>query len=118
MRVLVTGGRDFNDQVLLTETLDRFHSEYGFTVLIHGGARGADKLAGEWAQAKGIQVIACQADWKRFGRGAGVIRNSQLLAEKPELVIAFPGGKGTADMIKKAMAAGLNVIPVEVKRPS
>ncbi|MBI2806512.1 MAG: DUF2493 domain-containing protein [Planctomycetes bacterium] len=113
MRVLVTGGRDFGDRVLLVEALDRLHATHVFTVLIHGDASGADRLAGEWATATGIPVEAHPAEWKKHGRAAGPIRNSKMLEEKPELVIAFPGGKGTADMVKKAKAAGLEVVIID-----
>src|SRR5262245_59385557 len=98
MRVLVTGGRSFSDQELLVAVLDRLDAARGFTVLIHGDASGADHLAGEWAKSRSIEVLARPADWKKYGRAAGPIRNSQMLDEKPDLVVAFPGGKGTADM--------------------
>jgi hypothetical protein len=113
MRVLVTGGRDFSDRTLLFEALDRLHTAHGFTVLIHGDANGADRLSGEWAASKGIKVEVHPADWKKHGRAAGPIRNQKMLEEKPELVVAFPGGKGTADMVRKAKQAGLEVVMVE-----
>lgn len=113
MRVLVTGGRDFSDRKLLFETLDRLHSTHVFSVLIHGDASGADRLAGEWAAAAGVRVEAHPAEWKKHGRAAGPIRNSMMLEEKPGLVIAFPGGKGTADMVRKAKAAGLTVVMID-----
>jgi len=112
MRVLITGGRDFSDRALLNDALDRLYAQHAFTVLIHGDASGADRLSGEWAASKGIQVEARPADWKKHGRAAGPIRNSQMLDERPELVIAFPGGKGTADMVRKAKQAGLEVVIV------
>jgi len=112
MRVLITGGRGFSDRDFLNNVLERLHAQHGFTVLIHGGASGADRLSGEWAASKGIQVVAHPANWKKHGRAAGPIRNSQMLDEKPELVIAFPGGKGTADMVRKAKQAGLEVVMV------
>jgi hypothetical protein len=118
MRVLVTGGRDFADRELLFGALDRIHAEKVFAVLVHGGAKGADRLAGEWGVARGVAVEAQPADWKQYGRAAGVIRNSTMLKEKPDLVIAFPGGKGTADMVKKAKQAGIEVVVVENARPS
>lgn len=99
MRVLVTGGRDFSDLALLTGALDHLHAQHPFTVLIHGDASGADRLSGEWAESRGIQVEARPADWKKHGRAAGPIRNSQMLDERPDIVVAFPGGKGTADMV-------------------
>jgi hypothetical protein len=113
MRVLVTGGRDFGDRKLLFETLDRLHATHVFSVLIHGDASGADRLAGEWAVARGVQVEAHPADWKKHGRAAGPIRNTQMLDEKPDLLVAFPGGRGTADMVRKAKAAGLEVVMID-----
>jgi hypothetical protein len=113
MRVLITGGRDFDDVEMLNQNLDKLHSELSFTALIHGDASDADRLAGQWAESKGIAVEAHPADWKKFGRAAGPIRNQQLLAEKPGLLVAFPGGKGTADMVAKAKKAGLNVVVVD-----
>lgn len=102
MHVLVTGGRNFADQGLVQSTLKAIHSKTPITLLIHGAASGADQLPGEWAVQIGIEVLACPADWKRFGKGAGPIRNRQMLDHSPELLVAFPGGKGTSDMIKAA----------------
>lgn len=113
MRVLVTGGRDFTDKTLLFETLDRLHAVHSFSLLIHGDASGADRLGGEWAIERGLAVQAHPADWKKLGRSAGPIRNREMLKENPQLVVAFPGGKGTADMVKVARKAGIEVILVE-----
>ena len=112
MRLLITGGRNFDDRDLMWATLDRLHAEHHFTLLIHGDARGADRLASEWASERGIEVLACPADWKRYGRGAGPMRNRQMLGEHPDLVVAFPGGAGTSNMIEIARKAGLKVIVV------
>ena len=92
---------------------NRLHAEHHFTLLLHGDARGADRLAGEWAQERGIEVLACPADWKRHRRGAGPIRNRQMLDERPDLMAAFPGGAGTRNMIEIARTARLRVIVVE-----
>jgi len=80
------------------------------TIVLSGCAPGADTLGTEWAEAKGIQV-ARPADWNTHGRAAGPIRNQQMLDEgKPELVVSFPGGRGTADMVRRVRAAGIEVI--------
>jgi hypothetical protein len=102
MRVLITGGRKFNDLKLLETTLDATHATVPISNLIHGAASGADTMAGEWASKNGIEVVACPANWKRFGRGAGPIRNREMLELSPDLLVAFPGGRGTADMISAA----------------
>jgi hypothetical protein len=111
-KVLVCGGRDFNDVARLRECLDAFHVHLGpITVLIHGAAKGADSLAGDWARSKSIEERAYPADWKKHGRKAGPLRNQQMLdAEKPDLVMAFPGGRGTAHMVRIAQEQGFRVI--------
>lgn len=115
MRVLVCGGRDFADRDLLFHTLGAIHAATPFTALIHGAAKGADRLAGEWAESASVPIAAFPADWKRYRAGAGPKRNARMLVEgKPELVVAFPGGSGTADMIAQAEAAGVTVRRVGV----
>lgn len=113
MRVLVCGGREFNDAALMWATLNEQHATDVFTLVIHGGARGADYMAGLWASETGIEVKVFPADWNRHRKAAGPLRNQQMLAEgKPDLVIAFPGGAGTADMVRRANAAGVEVIKI------
>ena len=102
MRVLITGGRNFDNRELLETTLDAVHASAPLSALIHGAANGADTLAGKWASRNGIKIFACPANWKRFGWGAGPIRNREMLELTPDLVVAFPGGRGTADMISAA----------------
>lgn len=115
MRVLITGGRNFKDRALMWSTLDRLHAEHHFTLLIHSDARGADRLADEWAQERGIQVLNCPADRKRYGRAAGPKRNRQMLAENPALVVAFSGESNTNHMVIIAEEAGVKVIVVEAE---
>jgi hypothetical protein len=110
MRVLVCGGRDYRDAAALDGFLKFWHLRLQFTEVIHGAARGADRLAGAWAQRNRIPVRPFPADWDRYGMRAGPVRNQQMLDQKPDLVIAFPGGRGTADMVRRARAAGLEVI--------
>lgn len=83
-------------------------------MIIHGGARGADSLAAYWAAHSGVPFETYQADWKQHGRGAGPIRNKRMLSEgKPDLVVAFPGGSGTAHMVRIAREAGVKVMEVD-----
>jgi hypothetical protein len=109
-KVLVCGGRDFRD----TKLLDRFLCEVDNRVcigeIIHGGANGADTMAGCWAEKYNIPVTVFPAEWRKYGRRAGPLRNEQMLREgKPEFVVAFPGGRGTAHMVGLAKAAGIQV---------
>lgn len=112
MKVLVCGGRDFNDSLTLGSWLGGIHKNNGpITLLIEGGARGADFMAREFAKWAGIPSKTFPADWDTHGKAAGHIRNKQMLDEgKPDLVVAFEGGKGTANMVKQAQAAGVRVL--------
>ena len=106
MRVLVTGGRLFDDAAFVYSELDRLNRERGpFALLIHGGAPGVDLIADEWAADHGVQPVECRALWDYWeGKGrkkiAGAVRNRAMLWLKPHMVIAFPGGNGTADMLE------------------
>lgn len=115
MRALVCGGRNYADYTLLKEVLDGFENFKGekITTVIHGAARGADTLAGRWARETGRQVEIYPANWKEHGKAAGPIRNREMLVEgRPEVVIAFPGGSGTANMVSISKKAGVTVIEV------
>lgn len=110
MIFLVCGGRGFADKAGLAAALDRLHVKVGIYKIIAGAARGADRLATNWAADRGIAWQEYPADWDNHGKAAGPIRNQQMLDEgKPEGVVAFPGGTGTADMVKRARKAGLSV---------
>jgi hypothetical protein len=113
MRVLVCGGRNYSNFEEMASFLSGLFFEYKDPQweLIHGGAAGADSLAGAWATSVGIPVKEFRADWKKYGKSAGPRRNEKMLSEgKPDLVIAFPGGKGTADMVARARKAKVMVI--------
>lgn len=111
MRILVTGGRAYADRAALYHALDRVHAQYGIELLIEGGALGADRLARGWARSRGVPYQTFDPDWRKYGRAvAGKLRNGQMLSDgKPDALVAFPGGTGTADMIAKAEAAKLPV---------
>lgn len=105
MTVIVCGGRDYADREHVFSTLDDLEY-YGGLTIIEGGARGADALAREWARDNNVTCISVPADWKAHGKAAGPIRNQRMLDEhKPDQVVAFPGGKGTEDMILRAVRA-------------
>ncbi len=113
---IVCGGRDYSDGERLDDELDLLHAEYEFELIVHGGARGADTLARNWAYQRGVKCRCYRADWECYGRSAGHIRNQQMLdSEKPDLVIAFSGGRGTADMVRRARAEGVLVVEIGSK---
>lgn len=108
MRVLVCGGRDFSDTNWAYAALDRLHKAFGIDAIIEGHARGADRIAGYWARRNKIDNLKFPADWDAHGKAAGAIRNQKMLDEgRPDFVLAFPGGRGTADMVRRARAAGV-----------
>lgn len=106
MRVLVCGGRGYQDRDRVFEVLDRVAAKHGPLTVIHGACqdrdgnmRGADRWAHEWAVDRGHDVIPRPADWDRYGKAAGMIRNRQMRDEEhPEAVVAFPGKTGTKGM--------------------
>lgn len=111
MRIIVTGGRDFNNLTMLLDVLDHLNGIERISRIAHGGATGADTLAGEWAEQHRVECAEYPAHWTVYGNAAGPIRNATMLAnEKPDFVVAFPGGAGTADMVAKAKVAGVGVI--------
>jgi YspA, cpYpsA-related SLOG family len=112
--LLVCGSRDFNNPAWLGITLDELHAGYRFTLLLEGGATGADRQAREWAIARGIPFRTFDADWMAHGKAAGPMRNRRMLEEgKHNVVVAFPGGAGTRNMVKQARAARVTVCVFE-----
>lgn len=85
----------------------------GITI-ISGGAKGVDSVALDWALINWVPFEEYKADWKTYGKKAGFIRNKQMLDEgKPDLVVAFPGGKGTKMMVNIARKAGVEVREIQ-----
>jgi SLOG family YspA-like protein len=110
-RVLVCGGREYNDTKRVNRAMREVQERYGIACVIEGGARGADYLAKLWAEGQGIPVIEMRANWNRYGKRAGHIRNGWMIEHgKPDLIVAFPGGRGTEDMCAQTSAAGLVLI--------
>jgi len=129
MRVLVCGGRNFSSfeqRTWLYDGLNLLHEKATITEIIEGGAGGADLVAKNWAlwrRACGdpIKLTEVPAEWEKHGRGlkfsqknpAGMIRNNEMVKLRPDVVLATPGGRGTAHMIETAKRAGLKVILLE-----
>lgn len=108
--VLVCGGRNYANRAAVFDVLNRLEPE----VVIHGAARGADSLAAEWVQTVlGVEGKAYPAYWKRYGRGAGPTRNQLMLDDNLiDLVVVFPGGRGTGDMKQRAFDAKVPVLVI------
>lgn len=109
MRLLVFGGRDFTDRDFVFACLDRVHAKRPVSVLIEGDADGADKLAGEWADSRGVHCARVRALWEVHGRSAGPLRNKAMRDLDPDYAVAFPGGRGTAHMTRLMDMAGVVV---------
>jgi hypothetical protein len=107
--ILVCGGRAYRDKAFLEHALDMITGARSVSVLIEGGALGADRLAREWAVKNGVHVATVNALWSR-GKGAGLARNRAMLALRPDYVVAFPGGRGTQNMMAQAERAGVRVL--------
>lgn len=126
LRVLITGGRTKTLEALgidpaamhatLVKTLNVLSArgQRELTV-IHGGANGIDSMANSWADAtRTIKEVypVTKEEWEQLGKSAGSIRNGFMLTKAPDLVLAFPGGRGTQDMVIRAEAAGVRVFKV------
>lgn len=126
-RAIICGGRDFRSAIWMYAVLDAMHAKRPFSLIIEGGQRsyetergkrvcvgGADYWASMWAMSRRIEVARVEARWAELGDKAGPIRNAEMLKQwRPDLVVAFPGGVGTADMVRKARAAGVETIEVK-----
>lgn len=114
MRILVCGSRDFEDFLKLGGVLDEYLEEN--PIIISGAADGADSLARDYAHMNYLRYLEFPANWPKYKKRAGSIRNQQMLDEgKPHLVIAFPleGSIGTWDMVRRAEKAGIKTIVVK-----
>lgn len=123
MRVIVCGGRDFTDRQLCFDSLDRLLSGLENVEIISGHARGADTYGEEYAVFHGLRRKYFVADWKRYGRSAGPIRNQQMLEyamKDTAMVIAFWDGqsRGTKNMIEQARRARVKVEIVNYREES
>lgn len=113
MILLVCGGRDFAESEAVERALDPIAGE--IDIVIHGNAPGADTLVKNWCRDHGIHAADVRALWGFWGNAAGPRRNAAMLALRPDLLIAFPGGKGTENCVAQAERAGVPVKRVEAR---
>lgn len=112
MKLIIAGGRDYVLEGQVSD-FDQFMQAIvdqlgAVTEVVSGGAKGADSVGMDWAGRKGIPVRVFAPDWDAYGRAAGPIRNRQM-AEYADALVCFPGGKGTASMIREAEKVGLRI---------
>ena len=107
-KVIVCGDRHYTDRDAIFNALVNLPQPL---IVIEGGADGADMWARDVAQELGVEWVTCPANWEQYGKAAGPIRNRHMLTHQPDLVLAFHDdiehSKGTADMVRQAMAAGI-----------
>jgi hypothetical protein len=111
MRVLVCGGRYYENTDVVHQELMRFHWRQPINVIIHGGVSGAGVAAEAWARRNRVDVVRYPPNWESLGKRAERLRNDFMLADsRPDVVVVFPGGRDTADLAAKAKAAGVQVL--------
>ncbi len=124
--VLVCGGRDYANEKAVFTMLDATHKARGVAVVIHGAASGADSLAAKWADERHVPADPHPAQWddlshpdalirtrrdgKKYDARAGFRRNQEMADLHPSIVLAFPGGNGTVDMVRRASKVGALIV--------
>ena len=114
MILIVTGGRDYKNEQLVRRVLKTMDPR----IVLFGDATGADKFAENWVKANDVEYRRFEALWNRYGFRAGPIRNTKMIdyalgLEPWPVVVAFAGGKGTANCVSQAKDMGLIVLMVE-----
>ncbi|TWI53735.1 uncharacterized protein DUF2493 [Pseudomonas duriflava] len=109
MRLIVCGGRHFNDQEFVFAALNAVMTRKGIEMIIHGGSTPVDRWAEAWAHEHGIKAIAVPAKLHLFGPRAFPLRVTSMLRLHPDGVVAFPGSEGTESLVQQAQAAGVKV---------
>ena len=115
MKILICGGRDYKDQKTVDKAMDHAvrHINPDDITVISGHARGADQIGEAWAKSRDLSLDLYPAKWETYGKSAGFKRNIQMLDTKPDMVVAFPGGKGTAHTVRNAKERGIDVMEVQ-----
>lgn len=114
--ILVSGGRNYADEDAVDSTMSAVIGDTpkDNVIVIHGNARGADKLVDAWCKRNHIHTAKVDALWDSWPMSAGPKRNSIMLLLQPDTFVAFPGGRGTKDMVEKVRKAqGINMVVIE-----
>ena len=110
-RVLVTGSRAWRGHAIIHNALDQIHAEHPDMVLVHGACpQGADAIADRWGILRGVEIERHPAEWRRYGRGAGFRRNSEMVEAGAAVCVAFirAGSSGATHTADLAEAAGID----------
>jgi hypothetical protein len=116
MKILITGDRNYCNLEVVKRTFEILapSCDIKTTTVIHGDAKGADKLAGNYAQSLGYQLLVKPADWSKYGRGAGPIRNLEMVAESPDIVLIFHDDLKSSKGTKHCVTAILKKIETKI----
>ena len=105
MRLAIVGCRDYNNREEFTSLMDTFFKNQNITEIVSGGASGADRMAKDYAQERGLAYKEFPADWNQYGKAAGPIRNKEIV-DYSDKVVAFwdlesRGTKSTIGIAKR-----------------
>ncbi|QCI66986.1 DUF2493 domain-containing protein [Phreatobacter stygius] len=118
MRVLICGGRHYDDAAAIRRELDRLHGGQPIGVLIHGGLAAIGNAAEAWAREHNVHVVRYPPNWTLLGNRAEARRNAFMLEDsRPDVLLAFPGGRDTADLVRLARVAATPVRLAPAGRP-
>lgn len=113
MRLLVCGGRHFEDAEMVHHELTALHWRKPISVVVHGSIAGVGIIAEAWARCHGIAVVRYPPNWEFYGKKAEGLRSDFMLTDsRPDFVVAFPGGRHTADLVQRAINVGLAVLAI------
>jgi len=106
MKLAIVGSRNFTDYKRLSRIVDKVKEQ--ITLIVSGGARGADTLAERYAKERAIPYLIFPANWDEYGKQAGMLRNQEIV-NNADGMIAFlaPESRGTRDSIKRAQIKGI-----------
>ena len=103
LKLGVVGSRNFSDYSLMKEKLDEIKKQTDMLIIVSGGSKGADNLAEQYAKENDLQCIVHKADWNRYAKAAGMIRNRQIVDTSDELIAFWDGtSRGTQNTIRLA----------------
>lgn len=113
MRLLVCGGRHFEDAEMVHHELTALHWRKPISVVVHGSIAGVGIIAEAWARRHGIAVVRYPPNWEFYGKKAEGLRSDFMLTDsRPDFVVAFPGGRHTADLVQRAINVRLAVLAI------
>lgn len=113
-RVIVTGGREYANEILVYATLSRILVKHPDLLVVHGDCKtGADAHARTWCEFHDVPHEPHPADWNKYGKRGGPIRNSEMVNKGADGCVSFPGNNGTHDCTTKARLAGIPVMMVK-----